>query len=134
MIKKRLQQSCFPVNIAKILRTTILKNIRERLLLKSEKAQNETSESRCFLKHVLKYSLKATEWHLYWSVFLMKLHALKPRTGKHENYECFAYINSLNKQDGWRGETRCAYVERNCFILSDYSFTRTALSPIWIIQ
>ena len=32
-IRKRLQHSCFPVNIAKILRTHILKNICERLLL-----------------------------------------------------------------------------------------------------
>ena len=33
-IKKRLQHRCFPVNIAKFLRTFILKNICERLLLK----------------------------------------------------------------------------------------------------
>ena len=33
-IKKRLQQSCFPVNIVKSSRTPILKNICERLLLK----------------------------------------------------------------------------------------------------
>ena len=32
-IKKRLQHSCFPVNIAKFLRTPILKYICERLLL-----------------------------------------------------------------------------------------------------
>ena len=32
-IKKRLQRWCFPVNTAKILRTPILKNIWERLLL-----------------------------------------------------------------------------------------------------
>ena len=31
--KKRLQHRCFPVNIAKFLRTTILKNICERLFL-----------------------------------------------------------------------------------------------------
>ena len=33
-IKKRFQHRCFPVNIQKILRTTVLKNIRESLLLK----------------------------------------------------------------------------------------------------
>ena len=33
-IKKRLQHRCFPMNIAKFLKTTILKNICERLLLK----------------------------------------------------------------------------------------------------
>ena len=32
-IKKRLQHRCFPVIIAKFLRISILKNIRERLLL-----------------------------------------------------------------------------------------------------
>ena len=33
LIKKRLQHKCFPVNIAKFVRTSILKNIWERLLL-----------------------------------------------------------------------------------------------------
>ena len=33
VIKKRLQHRCSPVNIMKILRTPILKNICERLLL-----------------------------------------------------------------------------------------------------
>ena len=32
-IKKRLQYRCFPVNIAKFLRTSILKNICQQLLL-----------------------------------------------------------------------------------------------------
>ena len=32
-IKKKLQHRCFPVSVAKILRTPILKNICERLLL-----------------------------------------------------------------------------------------------------
>ena len=32
-IKKRIQHSCFPVNIVKFLRTCILKNIWEQLLL-----------------------------------------------------------------------------------------------------
>ena len=32
-IKKRLQHRCFPVNFAKFLRTPILRNICERLLL-----------------------------------------------------------------------------------------------------
>ena len=32
-IKKRLQHSCFPVNIKKFLRTPILKSICERLFL-----------------------------------------------------------------------------------------------------
>ena len=36
-IKKRLQQRCFPVIIAKFLRTPILKNICKRLLLLIQK-------------------------------------------------------------------------------------------------
>ena len=32
-IKKRLQQRCFPVNITKFLRTPILKNVCEQLVL-----------------------------------------------------------------------------------------------------
>ena len=32
LLKKRLQHSCFPVNIQKILRTPILKNICKQLL------------------------------------------------------------------------------------------------------
>ena len=35
-IQKRLQHRCFPVNIAKVLRTPILKNICKRLFLKIE--------------------------------------------------------------------------------------------------
>ena len=33
VIKRRLQHSCFPVNIAKLLRIPILKNIWEQLLV-----------------------------------------------------------------------------------------------------
>ena len=33
LIKNRLQHRCFPVNIAKLLRRPVLKNICERLLL-----------------------------------------------------------------------------------------------------
>ena len=33
LIKKRLQHGCFPVKLTKFLKTSILKNIRERLLL-----------------------------------------------------------------------------------------------------
>ena len=44
-IKKRLQHRCFPVNVAKFLRTSILKNICERLLLK-------------FISAMLKWNIK----------------------------------------------------------------------------
>ena len=36
LIKKSLQHRCFPVNIAKVLRTPILKNVCERLFLRLE--------------------------------------------------------------------------------------------------
>ena len=41
---KRLQHMCFPVNIAKLLRTTILKNISDRLLLNSFKLSQTENE------------------------------------------------------------------------------------------
>ena len=63
-IKKRLQRWCFPVKFAKFLRTSILKNICERLLFVSPKntianssgafALDETlieCKVRIFLKH-----------------------------------------------------------------------------------
>ena len=40
-IKKRLQHRCFPVKLAKFLRTSILKNICERLLLKISTLQKK---------------------------------------------------------------------------------------------
>ena len=49
---KRLQHRCFPVNIAKFFKTTILKNFYEPLLLKSEEIKNETTENRCSVKKV----------------------------------------------------------------------------------
>ena len=54
-IKKRLQLSCFPLNIAKFLRTPILKNICERVLLRVLKPTSclflyplETSKNESF--------------------------------------------------------------------------------------
>ena len=43
--RKRLQHRCFPGNIAKVLRTPILKKICERLLLNFEKGQVNKVES-----------------------------------------------------------------------------------------
>ena len=48
-IKKRLQPRCFLVNIAKFLRTAILKNISERLPLIFNKNVNQTLHEQ---KHV----------------------------------------------------------------------------------
>ena len=45
-IKKRLQHRCFPVNISKFVRTPILKNICERILLQSSFVNN--SHDLCF--------------------------------------------------------------------------------------
>ena len=59
----------------------------------------------------------------------MTLHALKPRARKHEIMHVLHKL-ILNEQDDRRGETGRAFVERNCFILSDYGFTARELSPI----
>ena len=51
-IKKRLQYKCFPVNIADFLRTSILKNICERLLL--HLFLIKTSDAFAAAKHFIK--------------------------------------------------------------------------------
>ena len=48
--KKRLQHSCFPVKLAKFLRTSTLKNICKRLLLKTSKIQKKNYSSISFTK------------------------------------------------------------------------------------
>ena len=55
-IKKRFQHKPFPVNIAKFLRTPILKNFRERLLLKSCESRIHGS--------IEKISSKQSDWFL----------------------------------------------------------------------
>ena len=55
VIKKRLQNRCFPVNIANFLRTTILKNICERLLL----YLTDISEQLVFRKAIFQNSLSS---------------------------------------------------------------------------
>ena len=70
VIKKRLQLWCFPLNIAKFLRTPILKNICERLLLRVPKPTSclflyplETSknESLRYFQWVYK-EINGVEW------------------------------------------------------------------------
>ena len=132
---KEAPTKVFFCEYCKTFKNNYLKNIVNGCFWSQNKPKMKFEKAPVFFKaNVLKYSLKATEWHLYWSVFLMKLHALKPRTRNHEHYKFSSWINSVNKQHGWRGETRCAYVERSYFILSRYSFTKRELSPIRIIQ
>ena len=52
-IKKRLQHRCFPMNIAKFLRTTILKNICERLFERFATWANNITSSRTWRRHFL---------------------------------------------------------------------------------
>ena len=52
-IKKRLQHSCFTVNIPKLIRVSILKNICEQLLLNLYKISNN-SAFIYLTKHLLK--------------------------------------------------------------------------------
>ena len=65
-MKKKLQHSCFPVNIAKFLRTPILKNICERLLLDLSYLSN--TFQRHFLLHF---------W-IRFGIFCLKLFYLAP--------------------------------------------------------
>ena len=52
-IKERLQHRCFPVNIAKFLRTRILENICElMLLLGPHQASNMELSAKCFVINV----------------------------------------------------------------------------------
>ena len=52
-IKKRLQHRCFTVNIPKLIRVSILKNICEQLLLNLYKISNN-SAFIYLIKHLLK--------------------------------------------------------------------------------
>ena len=96
-IKKRLQHRCFPVDIAKFLRTLILKIVCERLLLVSdmfivvskttvEKIQNyyrntEAVVQRCSVKKVfLEISQNSQENTCARASFLIKLQASRPAT------------------------------------------------------
>ena len=50
-IKERLQDRCFPMNIANFLRTPILKNIYERLLLRKPPLYQSFSALTAAVKH-----------------------------------------------------------------------------------
>ena len=83
-IKKRLQHRCFAVNIAKFLRSTILKNIYERLLLEllfrniptSElefSAELQIAEISPLSPNKFKDSRNTHRNYLRWSQFLVQL-------------------------------------------------------------
>ena len=48
-IKKRIQHSCFPINISKFLRTPSLKSMCERLLLLQHNHMKQSLETRAVL-------------------------------------------------------------------------------------
>ena len=52
-IKKRLKERCFPVKFTKFLRTPILKNICERLLLTMELFLNKDIRQLSWLSNIL---------------------------------------------------------------------------------
>ena len=56
-IKKRLEHSCFPVNIAKMLRTAILKNICQRLLQTIVTRNNSLEIQAVKLRFLLIYEI-----------------------------------------------------------------------------
>ena len=78
--------------------------------------------------------LKVTGKHLYWSLFFNE--ATRSETTNRKAWKlCSFCINEFSQKARWRrDETRFAMVERNCVILSGYSFTRRELSLTWIIQ
>ena len=83
--------------------------------------QKRNLKQQVFCKtDVLKYSLKVTGWHLHWSVFSNDVTRFETANAKTWKLCMFCII--LNEQHGWKGKTRRAFVERNCFILSDYGF------------
>ena len=53
LLKKRLQHRCFPVSIAKFVRTPILKNIGERLLLENWVIPSDSELQEEFLETFL---------------------------------------------------------------------------------
>ena len=61
-IKKGLQNRCFPMRFAKLLRRPMLKNIYERLLLKHYKAGQRLLQSRtCSVGPLLQYCTTANK-------------------------------------------------------------------------
>ena len=92
-IKKRLQDRCFLVNIAKFLGKTILKDICERLLLKSWRKQVFCK------KGILKYLLKLTGKHLYWSLFFNEVTHCMPTNFLKK--DLWAQHNSLETYCVW---------------------------------
>ena len=93
-IKKRLQRRCFPVNIAKLLRTSILKNICERLLLNEKTLTNFDNYmvtaaylEKCYLfylQYVVNYSIIfCGVWQISQLLHCGRFHRnLFPRFGK----------------------------------------------------
>ena len=76
--KKRLQHLCFPVNIAEFLRTSILKSIYGRLLLRSVFITlSRSSHQRCSVKkRVLRNFSKSTGKHLCQGLLFNKVAGL----------------------------------------------------------
>ena len=79
--EKRLQHSCLPVNIAKFLRTPILKHIYEWLLLKSIKRHITAQIMKFFMKdffikcdHTRNFLNWNRKLHFLCSVFLILTH------------------------------------------------------------
>ena len=74
-IKKRLQHRCFPMNIAKFLRTPVLKNICERLFECFATWANNITSNRKWRRHFWsarwkKLALAWYSWSFRFSLFL----------------------------------------------------------------
>ena len=74
-IKKQLQHRSFPVNIAKILRTSILRNICERLFQRFATWANNITSNRKWRRHFLSARWKKLAF-TWWSWSFCFLYAL----------------------------------------------------------
>ena len=93
-IKKRLQHSCFPVDIAKFLNTPILKNFRERLLLHIFRFSRDTGKwgtSKLSVRTALHYkdfSLRRKNYNCHFSrnIRILPRNILKKFLGLCDNF------------------------------------------------
>ena len=78
-IKKRLQRSCFPMNIAKLLRTLILKNICKRMLLGLRSPLKFISNHVPEFRRVMKGKTNIAEltWKCFWESSSLLFRKLK---------------------------------------------------------
>ena len=120
LLKTRLQLKCFPANITKFLRTSILKNICERLLL----CLTDFSEQLVFREAIFQYSLSNIFISNFYFTFVsintfISLNNFITYRDSHAKYSKYTNIH-YDKENN----------SRNFLILLMYVFSYTV--PLWI--